>query len=253
VSLEQTFARGSSPLHRLEPRVKLLAAAVYIVTLAFLTDLRVLSAALVLSTGLVLLARLHPMKVLGRLLLANLFIVFLWAFLPWSVPGTPLWRLGPLTLTFEGVGLATLITLKCNAILAATMALLATSPTHELAAALSRLRAPRKLLVLFYLCLRYLQLIHAESLRLRQAAAVRGFVPGTNLATYHTYAGLLGALLVRSHERAVRVYDAMLCRGFAGRFGLLDAREPRIADLLGGTVVVSSAALLGILEWQLLR
>ncbi len=251
--LEGAFARGNSPLHRLEPRVKLLAAAIYIVALACLTDLRVLSAALVLSTGLVLLARLHPAKVLGRLLLANIFIVFLWAFLPWSVPGTPLWRLGPMVVTLEGIRISALITLKCNAILAATVALLGTSPTHELAAALSRLRAPRKLLVLFYLCLRYLQLIHAESARLRQAAAVRGFIPRTNLTTYRNYAGLLGALLVRSHERAVRVYDAMLCRGFAGRFPLLDARKPRARDLLGGAVLVSSAALLGILEWQLTR
>jgi cobalt/nickel transport system permease protein len=36
--------------------------------------------------------------------------------------------------------------------------------------------------------------------------------------TYRTYAYLCGMLLVRASARAQRVYNAMKCRGFSGRF-----------------------------------
>ncbi len=251
MSLDAPFARGNSPLHRLDPRVKLVAAVAYAVVVALLGDLRVLASALVLSGGLVALARLDAPRFLRRLLAANVFIAFLWLFLPWSVPGRAFWSLGPLAVTAEGVRLSLLISMKCNAILAAMTALLATSPIHDLAGAMGRLGAPRKLLVVFYLCLRYLHIIHGEGLRLRQAAAVRGFVPRTSLGAYRTYASFLGSLLVRSHERAARVYSAMLCRGFSGSFPALSARRARASDLAAGVALLLAAALLGVLEWRL--
>ncbi len=251
MSLKEPFARGNSPLHHLDPRVKLAAAAAYAVVVALLGDLRVLGAALAISGGLVVLARLDGPRFLRRLLAANVFIVFLWIFLPWSVPGRALWSLGPLAVTAEGVRLSLLISMKCNAILAAMTALLATSPLHDLAGAMGRLGAPKKLLVVFYLCLRYLHIIHDESLRLRQAAAVRGFVPRTSLRAYRTYANFLGSLLVRSDERATRVYSAMLCRGFGGSFPALSARRARASDLAAGAALFLVAALLGGLEWRL--
>ena len=62
---------------------------------------------------------------------------------------------------------------------------------------------------------------------------------------------MLGSLLVRSHERAARVYSAMLCRGFSGRFPILGARNLRASDLVAGVALLLVAALLGVLEWQL--
>ena len=50
------------------------------------------------------------------------------------------------------------------------------------------------------------------------AARLRGFRPRSSMHTYRTLASLLGLLLVRSYERAQRTREAMLLRGFAGRF-----------------------------------
>ena len=65
---------------------------------------------------------------------------------------------------------------------------------------------------------RYLYVFEQEFHRLVQAMKIRGFQPRTNLHTYRSYAYLAAMLLVRSYDRADRVFQAMLCRGFHGIF-----------------------------------
>jgi len=251
--LDSPFSDGDSPLHRLDPHVKVVTAVVCSVVVAMLGSMWTLGMALALSLVLVTVARVKATALLRRLLLPNALIAFLWLMLPWSTPGRAIGTLGPLVATEEGVRLALLITVKCNAILIAMTALLATSTLHEVSAAMGRLGMPKKLLVVLILGLRYLHVIRDESVRLRQAAAVRGFVPGTNVATYRTFAGFLGSLLVRSDERAMRVYGAMRCRGFDGHFPVLNARRMRPADWIAGVGLVLVISSLGVLDWQLMQ
>lgn len=56
--------------------------------------------------------------------------------------------------------------------------------------------------------------------------------PRTNLHTYRTLASLLGLLLVRSYERSLRVREAMLLRGFEGRFRSVAVFRARPVDAL---------------------
>jgi len=249
---DSVFAHGDSPLHRMNPRVKVVTAFVYSVVVAMLGSIGTLGVALAFSIVLVAVARVKATALLRRLLLPNALIAFLWLMLPWSTPGRAVLALGPLVVTAEGVRLALLITVKCNAILIAMTALLATSTLHEVAAAMGRLGMPKKLLIVLILALRYLHVIRDESTRLRQAAAVRGFVPGTNVATYRTFAGFLGSLLVRSDERAARVYGAMRCRGFDGRFPVLNAQRMRRGDWIAAALLVSLISSLGVYDWLLI-
>jgi cobalt/nickel transport system permease protein len=64
---------------------------------------------------------------------------------------------------------------------------------------------------------RYIFVFLNEMTRMYRGMRVRGFVPGTDIATMSAM-GNLGMLFVRSFERTQRVYDAMLCRGYDGRF-----------------------------------
>ena len=59
--------------------------------------------------------------------------------------------------------------------------------------------------------------LEEEYQRLARAARIRGFRAGTDLHTYRTYAYLVGMLFVRAADRAERVRNAMLCRGFNGQ------------------------------------
>ncbi len=47
---------------------------------------------------------------------------------------------------------------------------------------------------------------------------MRGFKAKTGKHTYKTYSYVVGMLLVRAHERAKRIHNAMICRNFSGDF-----------------------------------
>lgn len=104
----------------------------------------------------------------------------------------------------------------------AGIALLSTSSIFNLIHALHHLNFPEKLIQLFFFTYRHIYTIHSEYIKLNNAIKIRGFKPKTNLNTYKTYAYLVGMMLVRSYVRSKRVYDAMLCRGFKGKFWILD-------------------------------
>jgi cobalt/nickel transport system permease protein len=145
--------------------------------------------------------------------------------------------------------LALRLTLRCNAIVFAWLALLGTSRIVDLAHWLRALRVPEKLVVALFFCVRYIEVIHGEHRRLVEAMKIRGFRPRMNLHTYRAYANLLGTLLVRSYDRAARIFGAMLCRGFSGRFPALGQGRLRLSDLVVAGVIVGVAVALGGLEW----
>jgi len=244
----ETFAHGDSPIHALDPRAKLLAALLFSVVVGISTTSSVLWSGLSLAVVLLLAAKLPWMPLLKRVLAVNAFVVFLWLALPWRLEiGTGLaW-----SLVFDprGLHLAGAITIKANAIIMILIGLLGTSPINNLFHALAHLRAPRKLVHLFLFFYRYLHVLHREYHRLNLAMRARGFRPGNNAHTYRTYANLAGMVLVKSYDRAERVYQAMLCRGFSGEYWLLDhfAWKPRDTMFLTTfALVMAGLAALGI-------
>lgn len=244
--LEETFASGTSPLHKLDTRCKLVAAAVHALCTALLTTLPAATGVLLFSCMLLVAAQLPLNALIRRFVLVNFFTLLLWCFLPFTTPGETLHTFGPLTATVQGVALATLITLKTNAIIAAFIALAATSGVSATGAALEALRVPRKLTLLFLFTWRYVHVIAEEYQRLATAARIRGFVPGTNLHTYRTTANLAAMVLVRSWERAERVNNAMRLRGFTGTFHSLHQPQPPGAKTVIITALLTLPAVLSM-------
>jgi len=92
-------------------------------------------------------------------------------------------------------------------------------------AALHYLYVPNKLVHIFFFSYRYIHVINLEYLRLTNAVKVRCFIPRNNLHTYKSFAYLIGMLILKSYERSRRIYNAMLCRGFKGKFYILERCE----------------------------
>ncbi|MBM4289438.1 MAG: cobalt ECF transporter T component CbiQ [Deltaproteobacteria bacterium] len=216
--IQEPFSEGGSLLHRLDPRGKVVVAALFSVLMAVATSFVTLLGGLALALIWLALGRLGLKKALGRLLLVNSFIVFLWFVLPFTYPGESLVKVGPLTASREGIAFTGLITLKSNTIIIGLMALVATAPVVTLGQAMHSLRLPDKLCHLLLFTYRYLHVFELEYQRLSQAMKIRGFQPRTNIHTYRSYAYLAAMLLVRSYDRADRVFQAMVCRGFHGVF-----------------------------------
>jgi cobalt/nickel transport system permease protein len=215
--MEERFAQGNSLLHRRDPKVKVIVAAFFITVVAISNSFVVVTLALALASALTLLSRFEAVPVLKRLLAANTFTLFLWLTLPFTYGGSNHTELGPLLISGDGIRLAGLITLKTNTVVLALLSLLATSRIAGLGHALEGLHVPKRLCFLLLFSYRYIFVIYQEYRKLVRAAQMRCFVPATNIHTYRTYGYLFGMTLVRSWNRATRVHQAMLLRGFNGR------------------------------------
>lgn len=247
--IAEHFANGDSFLHRLDPRVKIVVVFLFSVVVAVSTQFSVLISALAMGVCVTWLASLPTKELLRRLVPINIFIIFLWFFLPFTLEGKPLFSVGPLVGTHEGVLYATQITIKSNAIVVVLIALVSSTSILTLGHAMHELRVPKKIVHLFFFTYRYVHVIYREYFRLVNAMKIRGFSPGTNIHTYKTLAYLVGMLLVRSCDRAQRVHRAMLCRGFRGNLYSLSEFSLKTTDVISLILMLALILTLGVLEW----
>ncbi len=220
--IDERFAKGVSWIHQLDPRLKVIITVLMAVVIATGNNLVMLTQALILALLLLLSAGLDFRLVLKRILIINFFIFFIWFMLPFTYGGTTLFQLGPLTASREGVFYALRITLRSNAVMLIIITLIATSTISALMHALRYLYLPEKLVYLLFLIYRYLHVLGREFKKLNNSILLRGFKSRTGIHSYKTYAYLIGMLFIKSYERSQRVYEAMLCRGFKGKFYIMD-------------------------------
>jgi len=217
----ERFSEGSSPLHRTDPRVKICIALPLVFSVALSNRFEAVVLGLGGAICLLIYARIALKPVMQSLRVLLVFILLLWIFLPLGMQEDELFRVGAFSFSREGVQRALLISLKSTTIVLFIISLISTSTVFSVVHALHHLRVPRKLVYLAFLSYRYIQVIHDEYLRMKNAMRMRGFRPRTNAHTYKSYAYLTGMLLVRSYDRAQRIYEAMLLRGFHGEYYLL--------------------------------
>ncbi|WP_461210559.1 cobalt ECF transporter T component CbiQ [Desulfocurvus sp. DL9XJH121] len=246
--MDEPFTQGGSLLHRTDPRARLAAALVWSVTAALLTTASAAWAALILGGLLAGLSRPPLARLARRLAAVNVFILLLWALVPFSVPGDPVFQVLGFAATRQGFALALIVTLKSNAIVLGFIALVATIPVSDLGCALRGLRVPDKLAWLLVFTHRSVFVMAGEYQRMRQAMKIRGFTPRSNLHTYRALAYLAGMVLVRGLDRSERVHAAMLCRGFDGRFRSLNGLRATPRDFGFAACVFAACAALALYD-----
>lgn len=249
--ITEPFAFGNSAIHKIDPRLRILAGALYSLVVALASRFEMLGTALALAVILAAVAHLNPLAVLRRLAMVNGLILFLWVVLPFTYEGAPWFHIGPLSAVREGVMLCMVITLKSNAIVLWSIVFFSTMPVAVLGLALNKIRMPVKLVALLLMTYRYIFVLESELAQLTRAIRVRCFSPGTNLHTYRTYAYMVGMLLVRAADRGERVHQAMLCRGFSGRFHCLTEMSFRPSDTAWAAALAFLIFFLAILQWAL--
>jgi cobalt/nickel transport system permease protein len=239
-------------LGRLDPRWKMAALILAALFCALLTTLSAVLGAWAFSLAIVALARLPVRWLFLRLGSVALVLSCFAAWLPFvHAPGDDRWELGWLSLSLSGLTLAAVLLFKALAVVSLMLALLATAPLQDTFKAAHDLRVPGILIQLLLLTHRFVFLVAEEFARLRIALRVRGFRSRGNWQTYRTIGQVAGTLLVRSHDRAERVSQAMRCRGFDGCFRSLNQFSTRPIDVLSFVIIVGSAA--AILIWDILR
>lgn len=236
-------------VERLDPRWKL--AGVLLAALAC-TMLRTCGPALAALAGtllLVALARLPLSWYLRRLGTAMLMFGLFLIWLPFVEEGHATLDLGFVTLSWTGILRLIRLSANLSAMLSLMLVLLATTSLQDTFKAAHALHVPKLLVQLALLTYRYVFLLMEEFARLRTALRVRGFRNQANLHSYRTIGQVAGTLLVRSHERAERVAQAMRSRGFDGQFRSLHDFSARAPDVLVFSVIVGYAVALLAWDW----
>lgn len=221
------LASLDSPIHRLDPRTKVITTLIFAGILASFGQYEV-SALLPFALYPVFLASAGsvPMApVLRRVLLALPFVLLLGAFNPW-LDRQPMLLMGRIHV---GGGWVSYVSILLRFVLGASAALLliATTGFFSVGRALERLGAPRAFAVQLLVLYRYLFVLGDEAARMERARSLRAFGRGMSLREFGSFAG---NLFLRAWERAQRIHAAMLCRGFDGLFPVAHSSHFRFAD-----------------------
>lgn len=241
---------GDSLIHRVDPRARIVVAALFAVAVAPSVQYDASMIALAVALGFFAAASLPLSVLLRRLLPLNAMVLILGALLVIGGEAPRMEIAGPLSVSESGLHRALLIALKANAVLIAITALLGTIEPVALGHALESLRVPPKLTRLFLFTVRYLEVLRLEYLRLRRAMSVRAFTARTNLHTLRSMGYLVGVLLVRAFDRAERVQAAMKCRGFDGHYPVLRHARATRSDWAFGVACACACVLLAWWGWQ---
>lgn len=229
-------------------RSRLLGALVLSVAVALCGTWPAALAGLCLGAAALALGDRQWGRLLRRLALVNVFFLGIVATVPLAAPGDPLFTAGPLAYTRQGLFLALIMTAKGNAIFLAFWGLVRPLSPPRLGAALSSLGVPEKLCLIMSLTYRYLDLMRDEWNRLVTSARMRGFTPKTSPRAWRTYGLMLALLFMRALDRSSAIHQAMICRGFQGRFMSLGGRAWTFADTLLGLGCLAAAAAVTLLE-----
>jgi cobalt/nickel transport system permease protein len=244
------YQAGESRVHRLDPRVKVVLAAGFILSMALLPDAAWLAygLAFLLVLAAAVAAGIPPRRVLRRSLIGLPFLLAAVTVL-FTLPGATLWR-GPFGLMLTDAGLERFLSIVCRSLISLQMAILLTMTTRfpDIIHALRHLKVPAVLTSIIAFMYRYLFVLADEAARLmrgraaRSAAAPGNKAGGSLVWRAMTTGHMVGQLFIRSLDRSERVYQAMVARGYRGELLTMHPHAMRPADW--GTLIAFFAALL---------
>jgi len=236
-------------LSRFDPRARILVVVLFAVLICLASQIAVLLLGLSAAVLLLLCSDIGTWKTVKRLGALNLFMLFLAITLPLFTPGEKLFQIGFVSWSREGLWRAAQIALRANAAMIMLTALVGSMEPPHLGFALDGLGVPNKFTHLLLFMVRYIEVIHQEYHRLRDAMLLRGFRARFDGHTCRSFGYLVGQLLVRSVNRSERIMDAMKCRGFRGHFHLVIPVRMGGMDVVFVVAALLGILVLGIMEW----
>ena len=208
------IAMADTPLHRLDPRAKLITTLVFIVCVISFDKYEIarLVPFFLFPAVLTGLGDLPVGYLAKKLLLASPFVLFVGIFNPWF-DQTPMLGLGPVVISGGWVSFTSLV-IRFILSIGAALILIASTGLPALCMAMERLGAPRVFAVQVLMLYRYIFVLIAETARIVRAHSLRSFSKGK--ISYRAFLQIAGNLLLRSLDRAQRIHMAMLSRAFTG-------------------------------------
>lgn len=247
---DSLYLPGDSPLHRLPPQCKLLAAFLFVLAVVS-TPREAFWAFAVYAVLLAIVATISQVPltyVLRRLVIEIPFLAFA-IFLPIVGRGERVEVLG-VSLSVAGLWAAWNIVIKGTLGVAATIVMASTTPVASILHGLEHLRVPKVFVSICAFMIRYADVITGEMHRMRVARESRGHDPRW-IWQAKAVASSAGALFIRSYERGERVYLAMVSRGYEGSMPLRHQHVARPRDWVVALALPVLVAAISVTAWVL--
>ena len=258
ITLGQYFP-GNTPIHRLDPRTKLIWVVLYIVALFSAQWLLTYGLVLALLITVVALSKIQ-FKVILKSMKPLLFIILLTGLLNlFYTQGTPLVSFWIFTITREGIFSAVFMVLRISMLITGTFMLTYTTSPISLTDGLERLLGPLKrikvpvheLTMMMCIALRFIPTLIEETDKIISAQKARGadFETGSIFARAKALIPVLVPLFISSFRRADELAVAMECRCYHGgegrtRLKELSYRRVDYVVLAGGLIFVAAIIVL---------
>ena len=235
ITLGQYFP-GKSPLHRMDPRTKLIGIVLYIVALFLAKTALTYGILFTVLVTLIAISRV-PLKSIVRGMKPVVFILIFTAILNLLyTPGeTVLWSWWILTITLEGVQTAIFMVVRIMMLITATFLLtyttspiLLTDGIESLLRPLKHIRVPvHELAMMMSIALRFIPTLIEETDKIMSAQRARGadFESGSLLRRAKALVPLLVPLFISAFRRADELAVAMECRCYHGGEGRTRMRQ----------------------------
>ncbi|GHV86485.1 cobalt ECF transporter T component CbiQ [Spirochaetia bacterium] len=242
------LARLDSPVHRLHPGAKIITTLVYIGAVISFPNTEVSGLAVYLLYPAVLLSLSGiPWKpLLGRFLLS----------LPFALMGalsnlvllrSPVFYIGSISVT---AGMLSFVSIMLRTFLAvmAALILIASTSFPDLIRQLTRMGMPKIFGLQLAMTWRYISVLLGEAAAMSTAYLLRSRDQGG--IRMKDMGSFLGQLLIRSFDRAEKVYAVMKCRGFEGVYCDNSGKALGLSDFVYAIVLCGSAIFFRFFNWS---
>ena len=234
ITIGQYFP-GRSPVHRLDPRVKILLALGYIVLLFIAQNAWGLGLGVVLGFGAYLISQIPLVMILKSLKPVVPIIIFTAVLNMLFVDGEVLWQWWIIKITREGVHTAVFMAVRIVCLIAGTSLLTYTTSPIALTDGIERLMNPLKrfhfpvheLAMMMTIALRFIPTLIEETDKIMSAQRARGadFESGNLIQRAKALLPLLVPLFISAFRRADELATAMECRCYHGGEGRTRLRQ----------------------------
>lgn len=220
------YYQTDSVIHRLDPRVKLTATFVFIISLFLVKNVWGYLIALCFLAGVIRLSKV-PFKFMIKGMKAIVFLLLLTVvFNLFLTPGTPLIQIWKLTITKEGLRTAVMMAVRLTfLIIGSSVMTLTTTPNNltdgleSLMKPLNKIKVPvHEIAMMMSIALRFIPILLEETDKIMKAQIARGadFENGNIIKKAKAMVPLLVPLFISAFRRANDLAMAMEARCYRG-------------------------------------
>ena len=262
ITIGQYFP-GTSPIHRMDPRGKIIFMAIYIVELFLAGNLQAMAVSIVFILLCYKIAGIPIKMMLKSIKPVLMLIVFTGVLNMLFVDGNVLFQFGFIRITDQGVFYAVVMAVRIVCLIAGTTLLTYTTSPIVLTDGLERLMEPlnklhvpvHEISMMMTIALRFIPTLIEETDRIIKAQTARGadFDSGSLLQRAKNMLPILIPLFISAFRRADELAIAMEARCYRGGEGRTRMHELvyKTGDFIALAIIVLLIAVLAVMRWGL--